>query len=85
MIYPYQQGVTMKKINTLFTNASLSTLSSFADESMNSKSEISRAAMSIGLGMISAARISMTDREFYAYINESQDIDESITPKPMEK
>jgi hypothetical protein len=47
---------------------------------MNSKSEISRAAMAIGLSMLSVAKLSMTDREFYSYINESQDIDNDSRP-----
>lgn len=72
----------MKKLNTLFTDSSRQHIDSFSDNSMNSKSEISRAAMAIGLSMISAARISMTDREFYSYINDCQDIDNQSDPCP---
>ena len=73
----------MKKLNTLFTTETIRAIDRKTKSSMNSKSEISRAAMTIGLAMISSAKINMTDREFYSYINECQDIDSNLDPKPI--
>lgn len=70
----------MKKLNVLFTDRHEEVSKGLAEKNMNSSSEISRAAMSVGLSMVNAARISMTDREFYQYINDCQDIDESMNP-----
>lgn len=75
----------MKKLNTLFTNHTAEVVSKVSDCSMNSKSEIARAAMTIGLSMLSTASINMTDKEFYHYINDCQDIDQNLNPAPLEK
>lgn len=58
----------MKKLNVLFDSESSSRLDNQSADSMNTKSEIARAAMVLGLGMLEAARESMTDREFYDYV-----------------
>lgn len=70
----------MKKLNILFSNRHDEVSSGLAKKNMNSKSEIARSAMSIGLGIVNAARLSMTDREFYNYIIETQDMDSSMDP-----
>lgn len=75
----------MKKLNTLFTDHTVEVIDKMANCNMNSKSEISRAAMTVGLSMLSAASLNMTDKEFYHYINDCQDIDQNLDPKPMEK
>lgn len=75
----------MKKLNTLFTSETVEIIESTARHSMNSKSEISRAAMTVGISMLWAAKSSMTDREFYHYINDCQDIDQNLDPVPLEK
>lgn len=85
IIYTYQQGVDMKKLNTLFTEDTAEVINKISDCKMNSKSEVARAAMTIGLSMLSAASLSMTDKEFYHYINDCQDIDQNLDPKPLEK
>lgn len=75
----------MKKLNTLFTTETIEIIDSTTKSSMNSKSEISRAAMTIGISMLLAAKSSLTDREFYSYVNDCQDIDNSLDLKPLEK
>ena len=77
---PNNKGVRMKKINTLFTKNSIDVINSFSESRMNSKSEISRAALCIGLTMIGSAMISMTDRELRNYILDCQDIDDNLDP-----
>lgn len=62
----------MKRINTLFGNSAIEAIAKVESETFNSKSEVARAAMSIGLEMISVARESMTDREFHNYISNHQ-------------
>ncbi len=75
--YNTQRGY-MKKLNILFTDCHDKACHGLSGMNMNSKSEIARAAMSAGLSMVYAARNSMTDREFYEYVMDYQDIDESI-------
>lgn len=75
----------MKKLNTLFTNHTSEVIGKISECNMSSKSEVARAAMSLGLSMLSSARINMTDKEFYHYINDCQDIDQNLDPKPLEK
>ncbi|AUR86885.1 hypothetical protein NVP1090B_50 [Vibrio phage 1.090.B._10N.286.48.F1] len=75
----------MKKLNTLFTTETIEIIDSTTKSSMNSKSEISRAAMTLGISMLMAARSSLTDREFYSYVNDCQDIDNNLELKPLEK
>ena len=67
----------MKKLNTLFTAETIEIIDNTAKFSMNNKSEIARAAMTIGISMLWAAKSSLTDREFYSHINDCQDIDSS--------
>lgn len=75
----------MKKINTLFTESSHEAIDSIESVSMNSKSEIARAALNFGLSYLSAGKINMTDKEFYSFVNDCQDIDNQMLPKQIEK
>lgn len=75
----------MKKLNTLFTHQTTEVINKMSECKMNSKSEVSRAAMTIGLSMLSAASINMTDKEFYHYVNDCQDIDKNLDPTTLEK
>ena len=75
----------MKKLNTLFTPNTVDAISFTAGCKMNSKSEVARAAMAIGLSMLSVASLSMTDRELYHYINDCQDVDANLNPRPLGK
>lgn len=74
----------MKKLNILFTERHDEVSQGLADKNMKTRSEIARAAMSVGLSMVNAARLSMTDREFWQYVNDCQDIDESMNPTTKE-
>ncbi len=64
----------MQKLNILFPDCHQRKIEQLSSEHMNSKSEIARAAMSIGLASIQAASVSLTDRELYKYIIDSQSI-----------
>ncbi|AUR94777.1 hypothetical protein NVP1198B_67 [Vibrio phage 1.198.B._10N.286.54.F4] len=75
----------MKKLNTLFTTETIEIIDNTTKHSMNSKSEIARAAMTIGMSMLWVAKSGLTDREFYSYVNDCQDIDNNLDPKPLEK
>lgn len=73
----------MKKINTLFTENTHNAISETSELCPSTKSQIARAAMSIGLSMIDTARHSMTPTELHMYIIGSEELDFNLNPKPL--
>jgi hypothetical protein len=64
----------MKKINVLFTEQQREAIDKLSSMSMNSRSEVSRAAMTIGLYYLLGNIEGATDREFYDSIIDNQEL-----------
>ncbi len=62
----------MKKLNTLFAESHKCTIDKIECASMNSKSEIARAAMTIGLRELGIKYVELESSEFYLVVIQNQ-------------